>query len=283
MQLSAGIQQFWIAIASYILLGLSFFLYLLAGNNWQLTNMLSLPDLMGFTLVVAIVIFPLLWYLSNLKCQILHSMPDDVQFQEIVPTNYSQLDIVSLAYYTTILESLGFIHLIDHDIKPGIGFARCFAHPEYYCFAEVGQAFTETGEVIAQNFALFSVLQQDWIVAEINRAINSHDGIAYIWRHPQHIRRYHPNIDIEELLQSHLQFRQQILADLGIHLSTDLSWTAFKAYEKQAIIFRKQAMRRKNLLMAMLEATLFELSPKSEWLGNYLKQAVKNPKNKFYQ
>jgi len=275
MQLSEGIQKFWMTIASYILLGLSLFLYLLAGNGWKLTNMLSLPDLMGFTLVVAIALFPLLWYLSNLKSQIIQSMPDDVQFQEIAPTNYPQLDVVSLAYHTTILESLGFIHLIDHDVKPGIGFARCFAHPEHYCFAEIGQLFKETGEIIAQQFVFFSVLQQDWVLAEINRAINSGDGITYIWRHPQQIRRYHPNIDVDELFQSHLQFRQKILADLGINLSTDVSWNAFKEQEQQATLFRKQVMRRKNLLLAMLEATLFEISPKSEWLGNYPKLAAK--------
>lgn len=279
MQVSAGIQKFWMALASYILLGLSLFLYLLAGNGWHLTNMLSLPDLMGFTLVVAIAIFPILWYLSNVKSQLIQAMPDDVQFQEITLTNYSQLDVMSLAYHTTILESLGFVHLIDHDVKPGIGFARCFAHPEHYCFAEIKQIFKETGEVIAQNFAFFSLLQQDWVLAEINREINSGDGMAYIWRHPHQIQRYHPNIDVDKLFQSHLQFRQQILNDLGINLSTDVSWTALNVQAQQATIFRKQAMRRKNLLLAMLEATLFELSPKSEWLGNYPKLAAKKQRS----
>jgi hypothetical protein len=280
MQLSVGIQKFWLAVASCLLLGLGLFLYLLAGNGWKLTNLLSLPDLIGFTLVVAMVIFPLLWFLSNLKSQLLQTLPDDVQFQEVVLTNYPQLDVVSLAHHTTILESLGFIHLIDHDVKPGIGFARCFGHPQHYCFAEVGQLFQDTGEVILQQFVLFSVLQQDWIVAEINRQVNSGDGIAYIWRHPQVIRRYHPDISLDELFESHLQFRQQILTDLGVNLSTDVSWSVFEKQEQQATIFRKQVMRRKNLLLAMLEATLFELSPKLEWLGDYPKEAAKKRVNR---
>jgi hypothetical protein len=280
MQLSAGIQKFWMAIASYILLGLSLFLYLLAGNGWRLTNMLSLPDLMGFTLVVAIVVYPLLWFFTNLKSQLLQAMPDEWRFKVAVLTDYPQLDLVWLYQQTSILESLGFVELIDYDVKPGFGFARCFAHPEHYCFAEIGQAFKETGEVIAQNFAFFSILQQDWVISEINREINSSDGIAYIWRHPQQIRRYHANIDVEKLFYSHLQFRQQILNDLDIDLSTDISWNAFKTQEQQATIFRKQAIRRKNLLMAMLEVTLFEIKPKSLWLGNYPKLAAKKQRKR---
>lgn len=273
MQLSAGIQNFWMAIASCILFGISLFFYLLAGNNWHLTNMLSLPDLMGFTLVVALVIFPLLWYLTNIKSQLLRAMPDEWRVKIAVLTDYPQLDLIWLYQQTSILESLGFTQISDHDIEPGNNFSRCFVHPEYYCFAEIRQIFKATGEVVAQNFALFSILQADWVIAEINREVNSGDSIAYIWQHPQHIRRYHSNLEVDKLLQSHLQFRQKIMDDLGINLSTDISWNAFKKQEQQAIIYRKQAIRQKKLLLAMLEATLFELNPKSEWLGAYSKAA----------
>ncbi len=42
---------------------------------------------------------------------------------------------------------------------------------------------------------------------------------------------------------------------------------------------RKQTFRRKSLLLAMLEATLFEINPKSEWLGDYPKVAAKRRAN----
>ena len=147
MKLSKGIQTFWVALGSHILLSLSLFLYFLAGNDWRLTNLLSLPDLTGFTLVVALVIFPLLWFLSN--------------------------------------------------------------------------------------------------------------------------------VNLNQLLQNHLNFRQQILTNLCITVAIDVSWQTYKNLERQATIFRKQSFRHKNLLLAMLEATLFEMHPKSEWLGDYPKEAVK--------
>lgn len=275
MRLSKGIQTFWVAVSSYILLGITLFLYLLAGNGWKLTNLLNLPDMIGFTIVIALVIFPLLWFLSNLKLQLLQATPNEWQFKVAVLADYSQLDLSWLQQQTTTLESLGFVQLMDYKVDPGTGFARCFAHPEEYCFAEIGQIFQKTGEVIANNCCVFSLLQQDWVVAVINREVNQNDGIPYIWRNPKHIRTYDPNINIDELFQNYLSFRQQILTHLGLTVSTDISWNAYSNLEREATIVRKQNLRRKNLFLAMLEATLFEINPKSKWLGDYPKAVAK--------
>jgi hypothetical protein len=43
---------------------------------------------------------------------------------------------------------------------------------------------------------------------------------------------------------------------------------------------RKQTLKRKNLLLAMLEATLFERNPKSQWLGDYPQEAAKKRANR---
>lgn len=275
MKLSKGIKTFWVALSSHILLSLSLFLYFLAANDWRLTNMFSLPDLTGFTLVVALVIFPLLWFLSNLKLQLLQAIPNEWQFQVAVLADYPQLDLSWLQQQTTNLESLGFVQLMDYNVDSGHGFARCFAHPQQYCFAEIGQIFQKNGEAIAINNSIFSLLEQDWIVAVINREVNQNDAIPYIWRHSKHVRTFDPNIDLNELLQNHLNFRNQIITNLGIKVATDVSWQTYKNIEQQATIFRKQSFRRKNLLLAMSEATLFELKPKSEWLGDYPKETVK--------
>ncbi|MFN6567431.1 hypothetical protein [Dendronalium sp. ChiSLP03b] len=275
MKLSKGIQTFWVAVSNYILLGITLFLYLLAGNGWKLTNLLNLPDMIGFTIVIALVIFPLLWFLSNLKLQLLQATPNEWQFKVAVLADYPQLDLGWLQQKTTTLESLGFVQLMDYQVDPGAGFARCFAHPQQYCFAEIGQIFQKNGEVIAINCCVFSILQQDWVVAVINREVNQNDGIPYMCRNSKHVRTYDPNSNLDELLQTHLRFRQQILTNLGITVSTDVSWSAYSNLERQATISRKQSLRRKNLLLSILEATLFEINPKSEWLGDYLKEAAK--------
>ncbi|MBH8576904.1 hypothetical protein I8752_28745 [Nostocaceae cyanobacterium CENA369] len=279
MKLSKGIQTFWAAVASYILLGLTLFSYLLASNGWKLTNLLSLPDIISFIIVIALVVFPLLWFLSNLKLHLLQATPNEWQFKVAILAEYPQLDLSWLQQQTTTLESLGFVHLMDYKVDLNTGFTRCFAHPQEYCFAEINQIFQKTGEAIAINCCVFSLLQQDWVVAVMNREVERHDGIPYMWRNSKHVRTYEPNLNLNELLQNHLGFRQQIVTNLGITVSTDVSWFAYRNLEQQAIIYRKQNLRRKNLFLAMLEATLFEINPKSKWLGDYPKEVAKRRLN----
>ncbi|WP_235082972.1 hypothetical protein [Chlorogloeopsis fritschii] len=223
--------------------------------------------------------FRLIWFLSHLKSQLLQALPDEWKFEVAVLADYPLLNLSWLREQTSILESLGFVQLMDYKVEPDTGFARCFAHLQHYCLAEICQIFGENGETIVQSISIFSILEQDWVVGAINREVNQNDGIAYIWRHPKKVGTYYPNISLDEFLQAHLRFRQQMLDDLGITVSTDVSWFAFRNLEQQATIYRKQTMRRKPLFLSILEATLFELNPKSEWLGDYPKEAVKRRAN----
>lgn len=275
MQLSTGIKNFWMSVIIYLVVGCCLFLYFVGSNGWKLTNLLNLPDLIGLIIVVAVAIFPLLWFLSHLKSQLVKVLPDEVQFKKVSYIDYPWLDLASLSAQTHTLESLGFIQLVDQDVPSTLGFARRFAHPQKYCFAEIGQMFQVTGEILTQHFSIFSALEEDWILAEINREVNHADAISYIWRHPKQIRRYHPNIKLDEIFQAHLEFRQQILTDLKINSLTDTSWSYLQKLEEEGVIFRKQTMRGKNILISMLETTLFEMNPQSEWLGDYPKEAAK--------
>ncbi|AUT00773.1 hypothetical protein CLI64_10395 [Nostoc sp. CENA543] len=275
MQLSAGIKNFWNSVVFNLLSGLVLCLCVLAINGWKWRNLFDLPDFVGLVILVAVAISPLLWFLSHLKSQLLRPLVDHVQFNKVSPKDYPWLDVASLTEETAILESLGFVHLIDHDVPLALGFSRCFAHPQKYCFAEIGQIFQVTGSVITRHFSLFSVLERDWILAEINREINNLDGISYIWRHPQHIRRYHPHLKLPVLFQEHLKFREQICHDLNIYSCRDVSVAFLEKIEQDAAKFRRQTMRRRNLLLSMIETTLFEINPQSEWLGNYPKAAAK--------
>ncbi|MDM9381873.1 hypothetical protein QUB80_14305 [Chlorogloeopsis sp. ULAP01] len=138
--------------------------------------------------------------------------------------DYPLLNVSWLGNQTSTLESLGFVQLMDYKVEPGTGFARCFAHPQHYCFAEIGQIFGANGEAIVEHCTVFSIVEQDWVVGAINREVNQNDGIAYIWRHPKKVGTYYQNVSFDEFFQAHLRFRQQILDDLGITVSTDVSW-----------------------------------------------------------
>jgi hypothetical protein len=45
-------------------------------------------------------------------------------------------------------------------------------------------------------------------------------------------------------------------------------------------ILPQNLMKRKNILLAMVEATLFQMNPKTEWLGDYPKMADKIKRQK---
>ncbi|BAT55044.1 hypothetical protein NOS3756_40220 [Nostoc sp. NIES-3756] len=274
MQLSTGIQKFWIALANYLVLGLMLFLYLLAGNGWKLTNLLSLPDLMGLTIVVALVLFPLLWFLGNIKTQMLQALPNERHFKAAVVTDYPQLDLFWLQEETKDLEALGFVQLMDYKVEPGNSFARSFAHPQHHCFAEIGQLFTDTKDKPEKYSYMYSSLTKNWDLTTINRQVHRLDATAYIGQHPKSVRKYHPEVYFDELLEQHLSLRRQMLNNLGISVITNISWSEYKSLGQQATISRKTIVRRKKLLLAMLEATLFEINPKSEWLGDYANVAA---------
>ncbi len=272
--MSPGIQNFWFQVGNFFFSLVISILAILWYGSWDKYIFLSLPFLVAFIVCFFLNLLPFIWFLSHLKSQLLQAMPDEWEFNVAVLTDYPLLNFTWLREQTTILESLGFLQLMDYQVKPGNGFARCFAHPQHYCFAEIGQSFMQDGEIVTSH-TIFSALEQDWAVGAINRPVQNADGIGYIWRNPKHIRTYQPYLNLDELLQSHLNFRQRIITDLGIYVFTDISWHFYRNMMQQFTVSSKQTFRRKNLILAMLEATLFELNPKSEWLGDYPQAAVK--------
>lgn len=89
-------------------------------------------------------------------------------------------------------------------------------------------------------------------------------AIAYIWRGTKSVRIYKHHNNLGTLLQAHLEFRQRMINDLSITVFTDVSWDKFVELGKQSAAVRRQTMRRKNILLARVEATLSQMNPKTE-------------------
>lgn len=264
MKFNKGIQNFWFQIGNFLLLSTVTILISFWWDGWHVASTIAFFLFLCF-----------IWLLFDTKSKMLGSMPDEYQFQPAVLEDFPLLDFASLRQQTTSLESLGFVQLRDYKTGASPGFARCFAHPQQYCFAEIGEVFSPTGESVVRHSVIFSLLEQDWELGHINRELNAIDAICYIWRGTKSVRICKPHNNFGELLQAHLEFRQRMINDLRITVSTDVSWDQFLEREKKSTIVRKQAMKRKNILLAMVEATLFQMNPKSEWLGDYPKMVQK--------
>jgi len=221
-------------------------------------------------------------YLHKVKTKMLGRLSHGTTIQPAVTSDFPHIDSAWLQQQTTLLESLGFVHLADYspNIESTQSFGRCFAHPQHCCFAEIGQLRAGKNHATITHAVIASVFDQDWKLAHINRSTRSTDSISYMWRHPKGIRVFAPTTTLDILLQRHLEFRQKMLLDLGLTVSTDISWCTYLDLEDQSAKYRHATIKRKPLLIAMLEATWFELNPKSEWLGDYPRLAARRSRDR---
>jgi hypothetical protein len=56
---------------------------------------------------------------------------------------------------------------------------------------------------------------------------------------------------------------------LNLQCKTPMSWDIYREIQRELITQPWRRLRRRNLLMAMLDATQFEQNPAHEWLGEY--------------
>lgn len=259
MKLSQGTGNFWSQITNYILssavtIALAFFFY-----GWPLCSIVTVFLFLCF-----------IWLLSDIKKKLLRVLPDNFEYQLAVLEDYPLLNLTWLDQQTRELEELGFVKLIDYKTGNSPAFGRCFAHFQNYCYAEINEVFTPTGESFARNIVINSSLDQGWTLGTINRPPNNTDSLSYgLWPNPKSVRTYHPSISLENLLQKHLQMRQRMINDIGVILLTDISWENYVQKQQEGVIYRKKALKESCLLLGMMKVRQFELNPKSEWLGDY--------------
>lgn len=259
MRLSKGVQGFWVAIGSSLFWAVVVTGLVVYFSGWQ-----------NGILAAVIMLFFTGWEVQSIKQKLMRSLPDQLDLRPVTPDDFAfQLDQTALDQQTRELESLGFIHLKDYALQPLSGLARCFAHPQHYCFAEIGQIFDADGKMIVANPVIISGLSQDWVLAHVQGTLTPSSSLSLLWRNPKNVGIYHPDVSLSDLLQIHLRFRQKMIADLGLVVLTDVSWDAYAEGQQKAAGDRKQALRQRNLLIGMIKVTRFELNPTLEWLGDY--------------
>ena len=262
MALNPGTKNFWIQFGYTV--GVGLLLTASAYYFWGST---------GAVLAGAIAIFQIIWFLITVKSAILRSQPTTWEIELTHPDDFPGLDRAHFEQQTRTLEELGFEILADYKLTNSVvvGFARCFSHPQQYCFCEINQCFPTNGDPISNCF-IGSLLQQDWMLVHLNQPISIANSLSYLWRSPRTVVFFlpagaHPHLPT--LLQTHLEMRQQMVRNLGITVQTDVSWEAYQAHEQQMTTYRRQRLQQRNFFLGMLEVLLFELNPKSVWLGDY--------------
>ncbi|MEH2275673.1 MAG: hypothetical protein V7K40_13025 [Nostoc sp.] len=194
-----------------------------------------------------------------------------------VPTQLealSQIDTKTFNYYTNALESLGFSKISDLELSEStLTVARLFCHPKHLCFAEVIQT---PGRSIV-FCAISSGLEQEWSVSFRDNSPNLAIVYAFL-RRPRGIIVVQQGVTPEELLRSHLKFRQKMMRDLNLQLLPDISIEAYFDQSQRVRTCQRKALWRKSVIIGLVEMWLFNFkseAQKSQLLGDYARLAAR--------
>lgn len=270
MALSPGLKKFWILIGGISSLGCAFALLLI---YWK--------GLMVGGIAAAIVLMIVNGLIGNIQRQLVQAVTVPPKAKPCDLADYSGYDTQWFDRYTQQLESLGFQHLTDCHLQAKYTtVARFFYHTEHQCFAELLQGGIQSTEPTQNNLiyrrTIASRLNPDWSLIDFDRANLPLDGLSYMWRNPQEIRHYRNTESVLEMLTLHLNDREAILRKLNTTIRFEPTWEEFQVYEAQVYDRIRKTLMRRNLLLALLEATLYELKPKTTWLGDYGKLKTAN-------
>ncbi|MBF2026912.1 MAG: hypothetical protein IGS48_09120 [Oscillatoriales cyanobacterium C42_A2020_001] len=115
-----------------------------------------------------------------------------------------------------------------------------------------------------------SALDQGWALSTTNRPTTTLGATWYVfYRRPRALAVCQPNYLVEQLLQAHLELRQQMMTDLNLHVLPETSVQAFFEQMQKVRTQSRQTLWRKSVIAGMGQMLLFWLNPKTEWLGDY--------------
>lgn len=228
-------------------------------------------DLEVIIVAVIVIAFCHIFSLSKIKSELIKGLSFEAQYSPSNPEEFSQLDRECLEKYTTDLEALGFTRIFDCKFETTVEgsepeFIRYFSHPQRYCFAVIDQLFSSGEAQVKMKFSIVSVLTDDWTLFNSTRRIAQ---VLYVGRRPNNLWISCPDATPQEMLESHIQKRQEMIDVLGVQPHENFSLDIFIEYENKSLVALKRAWKRKNLILGLIEATLFELNPPSEWMGDY--------------
>jgi pSer/pThr/pTyr-binding forkhead associated (FHA) protein len=223
---------------------------------------------------LGVTVFALLGY-ALLKLRLIQNIPTEIDFVPCRPRDFPWLDREELVRTTRAFEALGFVRAVDYTSRTntqrrGGGFGRMLVHPGQRCFAEINQIFPAQGRPGAMHGMVLTLFEDGWSLSATNRP---QLGAGYMMRRPRGLWTSNPKAKPAELLAGHLKRREVIAADLGVEVRDDITPEAYFENVRAAIAGMRRALWRKNLLVGMLEAQLFDTSPRHEWMGEYARLA----------
>jgi hypothetical protein len=262
MALSPGLKKFWVLIGGISAVGCSLAITLIC---WK--------GLIAGGIAAAIVMMLVSTMLGSIQLQLVKAVTTPPKATPCDLSDHQGYDEQWFEHHTRTLEDLGFQILTDCHLKAqSTTVAKFFYHSEHQCFAELLQSGIKSSVTSENNLiyrrTIVSCLNPDWTIIDFDRANLPLDGLSYMWRNPQEIRNYRSTESLREMLTLHLNDRHTILHKLKTTVRFEPTWEEFQAYEAQVYDRIRKTLMRRNLLVGLFEATLYEFKPKTTWLGD---------------
>lgn len=185
--------------------------------------------------------------------------------------DFVNLDNLKLQQYSFEIKALGFIRLGDYKIdyfENGEVFSRIFFHPKYKCFALLRQPFFSKGRTFALFPQIISNFQGNWSLSSMQNVTNVLID-KYIFRLPKRLWINSSESTIKELLESHINFRNNMIKTLEINLLPETSLKEFFEVELKKHQETKELYKNHKLIYSLKDRVNFYFSSRDKWLGDY--------------
>ncbi len=196
-----------------------------------------------------------------------------LKITQVPASSWSDEHQNELQLYTSKLERIGFIRLTDYTIPATANCtARLFAHPQKFCFAEVGKIGS-----LPMFCSVSCQLEKRWLLSVTNLSQTAKpSAISYAFlRKPRNLSKRIENASVDSLFPLLLDWREQVSDDLNVQLLVDVSAEMYFEIQRKMRLESRRRLLRKSITWGLLEMCLFSLNPKSEWMGEYSKFKVR--------
>jgi hypothetical protein len=212
-----------------------------------------------------------------LKRKLVALLPTKIKYVQAGLNDFLALDRTALKNLTEELTSLGFVAATDYcreriTEKEIFRFRRLFIHPTHKCYAELSQTIRSAESLTPVRCALISCLKGGWSMTTSNAEATLG---SYAIRSPMNAHVANAKDGPPQLLQYHLDCREQVCGMLGTHVSAQCSIRSRLTQAGEDALEARTRLTRRNAILYCLELDLFTRKPRTEWMGHAIGAAIK--------
>ena len=210
--------------------------------------------------------------------QRLQAVPAGLEFEPLDPNTAPPRD-PALEQDTQALQTVGCTWIGDYHVTADVGqvsspFIRLLHDRDRHYFVTLTPTGARPSSI---ECSVISLITEDWLVKTTNAPPKPITAQGHL---PRQLWTAHPQATPVELVNSHLQQRQQVTSRLNLPV-LEVSEADFWIKIKETTWRQKQRIKRQNLILSFWNSVAFKVRPQTQWLGDYGAIANSTPDEPF--